>query len=460
MTLRMRLLAVYALVGLSLMVGSVSVLHLQRNYLDSKIDGRLVRLSSVAEQIVRGPGAPDAQSSELLRGFWEGYIGVFEQSGELKVVSTPSADQQLSPDVDLYSASVEPQTVATRFGNADFIRTMTVGLSDGRIALVGLTTTDRDSALTRLRNTLVLVNIFILSLLGLALWWLVRLGFRPIVQLTREAEAIARGDQDGNLEFGLPSSSETAMLRDSISRAIAVKEDSERRMRQFIADASHELRTPLTSVDGYSSLYLSGALKTQVEVDDAMHRINSEAKRMSNLVTDLTTLSDLELRPRFMTESFSLFPVLQNLVSDFRITNQGRTIELNCSTDIMIFSDSEVVFQVISILVSNAIRHTPSETSIWVVAEKDAGGVKINVTDEGPGIDAQHLTYLFDRFYRVDPSRSTATGGSGLGLSILGEIMKSAGGDYGVESVVGSGSSFWIRFPSMPVTADKSWGNE
>ena len=460
MTLRIRLLAVYALVGLSLMVGSVSVLHLQRNYLDSKIDGRLVRLSSVAEQIVRGPGSSGAQSSELLRGFWEGYIGVFEQSGELKVVSTPSADQQLSPDVDLYSASVEPQTVATRFGNADFIRTMTIGLSDGRIALVGLTTTDRDSALMRLRNTLVVVNIFILSLLGLALWWLVRLGFRPIVQLTREAEAIARGDQDGNLESGLPSSSETAMLRDSISRAIAVKEDSERRMRQFIADASHELRTPLTSVDGYSSLYLSGALKTQGEVDDAMHRINSEAKRMSNLVTDLTTLSDLELRPRFMTESFSLFPVLQNLVSDFRTTNQGHTIELSCSADLMIFSDSEVVFQVISILVSNAIRHTPSETSIWVVAQEDTGGVKINVTDEGPGIGSQHLIHLFDRFYRVDPSRSTATGGSGLGLSILGEIMKSAGGDYGVESVVGSGSSFWIRFPSMPVTADKSWGNE
>lgn len=460
MTLRMRMFAVYALVGLSLLAGSASVLHLQRNYLDSKIDGRLVRLSSVAEQIVRGAGAFDAESSKLLRGFWEGYIGVFEQSGELKVVSTPSDDQQLSPDVDLYSASVKPQTVGTRFGNAGSIRTMTVGLSDGRIALVGLTTTDRDSALVRLRNALVVANIFILSLLGIALWWLVRLGFRPIVQLTREAEAIARGDMEGNLESGLPSSSETAMLRDSISRAIAVKEDSERRMRRFIADASHELRTPLTSVDGYSSLYLSGALKTQGEVDDAMHRINSEAKRMSNLVTDLTTLSDLELRPRFITESFSIFPVLHNLVSDFRITNQGRTIELSCSTDLMIFSNSEVVFQVISILVSNAIRHTPPETSIWVIAQKDAGGVKINVTDEGPGIDAQQLAYLFDRFYRVDPSRSSATGGSGLGLSILGELMKSAGGDYGVESVVGSGSNFWIRFPSMPVTADKSWGNE
>lgn len=460
MTLRVRLFIVYALVGLSLSVGSVSVLHLQRSYLDSKIDGRLVRLSTVAEQIVRGAGTSDAQSSDLLRGFWEGYIGVFEQSGDLKVVSTPSADRQLSPDVDLYSASVEPRTVATRLGNADFIRTMTVRLSDGRIALVGLMTTDRDSAVMRLRNTLVVANIFVLSLLGLALWWLVRLGFRPIIQLTREAEAIARGDMGVNLESGSPSSSETAMLRESISRAIAVKEDSERRMRRFIADASHELRTPLTSVDGYSSLYLSGALKTQSEVDDAMQRINSEAKRMSNLVTDLTTLSDLELRPRFKAESFSLLPVLHNLVSDFRITNRGRTIELSCLADLVIFSNSEVVFQVLSILVSNAIRHTPSETSIWVDAQEVAGGVRINVTDEGAGIDAPHLEYLFDRFYRVDSSRSTATGGSGLGLSILGELMKSVGGDYGVESVVGSGSSFWIRFPSMPLTTDTSWGNE
>lgn len=449
MTLRSRLIAAFVLVALAITSAAFSILYFQQRYIDNQIDRRLERLSSVAEVIVAQSETRTSESQLLLNALWEGYVGVFESNGSLQKVNTPESDPELQPDVNLYSASVDPQTQFTTSGKAKKIRTMTVALSDGRVALVGLATTEGDEVISQLKTTLVSAGLVIYCLLGLTSWWLYRLGLRPIRLMTREAEAIADGTRRAAIITRPRTSIETAKLEQSMNRAISTTQQSELRMRRLLADASHELRTPLTSLQGYSSLYLTGVLRSDEQVSDAMNRIHDESLRMSRLVNELLELSSLEERTVSLKKNFSLLPLLEKLKQDVRASHPLRIVGVNCQSSIEINGDDSLVFQAILNLVSNAIRHTSDEAEIRISAFSTLNCTRIEVADNGQGIAPEYLAHLFDRFYRVDESRGTQTGGSGLGLAIVSEIMRFHKGGCGVESTEGEGSIFWLEFPDL-----------
>lgn len=446
MTLRFRLLLAFSLVTLSLGVAATVILRFQQQYINGQSDMRLERLSTIAETVISQSQDSDPEARTTLDALWEGYIGVFESDGSLTNVLTPQSDPSLRPKVDLYSASVLPQTVDTTSGRAGRMRTKTVALKDGRVALIGLATTESDDVIARLRATLVVVGASVFLLLVMVLWWAYRLGLRPIRTLTRDAEDVASGTRRSVVDTGLRSTVETAQLGQSINRALSASQQSELMMRRFLGDVSHELRTPLTSLQGYSRLYLTGGLTTDEQVRDAMSRMHAESIRMSNLVKDLLDLNRLESDVADIGEEVLLSVVLRNVRADVLAANPERSISVDCDELIRVTGNEELIFQAVLNLVSNAVRHAGADAHVALEAKRFDGRVRVTVGDNGAGIPSEHLPHVFERFYRVDKGRGSDSGGSGLGLAIVAQIMRVHGGTFGVNSVTGEGTTFWLEF--------------
>lgn len=448
MTLQNRFLVSLVLVFTAIVGAAFSIISFQTTFVNEQMDTRLKRLGDVAESIVFESEKSLSNSQVLLDALWEGYIGVFESDGTLSTIKSPEFDRAIEPDVDLYTASVSPQTHRTRSGNATSIRTMTIALSDGRVALVGLVSTQAEDVIVQLKSTLFIAGLLISIFLGISAWWLYRLGLRPIKILTQEAEAIAAGDKTEGFLSGNNLNTEAAQLEKALNRAIAATQQSEVRMRRFLADASHELRTPLTSLRGYSDLFLSGGLTSTQQITDAMQRIHDESIRMSRLVGELLELNGLEGKPSTIKKPFFLLPLLEKLVSDVNAIEAGREVTINCHRSLIVVGDESLIFQALMNLVGNALRYTPSDAAIDISAVDNLGSVRIDVSDMGPGISSENIPRLFDRFFRVDQGRASNVGGAGLGLAIVAEIMRLHQGDFGVESTLGSGSNFWLSFPT------------
>lgn len=447
MTLRARLTLGLLVCFSILLLAFTLVLVIQNDYVNSQIDKRLDRLAQIAEIVVAETEADDAESRRVLDALWEGYIGVFDGDGELSTVVAPSSDRNLVPAVDVYSASVTPKTGPTRSGLADMVRSKTIPLKDGRIALVGLVTTDGDSAIARLKTTLALAGVLVAALMLILSWWSYRLGFGPIARMIKDADAFSRGDAGRRLRVA-GRGTETAALATSLNNLIDTAVESEQKMRKFVADASHELRTPLTSLQGYASLYMAGVISTPEATRDAMTRIHAESARMARLVEDLLQLDQRDLTHKFNSESIDVVSLLEDLVADLRAVDHGREIVFTAQEGLRVHTDRERCVQVLLALCSNALVHAGDDALISIAAWSTPDGVIFEVSDSGRGIAPEHLPYVFDRLYKVDESRSGRTSGSGLGLSIVAEIMRASGGDFGVSSTVGVGSSFWVRFPS------------
>ena len=245
-----------------------------------------------------------------------------------------------------------------------------------------------------------------------------------------------------------------------VETSFAVREASEERMRQFVADASHELRTPLATVRGYAELYRQGAVRDPEAVGSAMERIEAESERMSGLVEDLLTLARIDDAPEVDMAPVDLTVLAADAVADARVRAPERRISLlgldgPVGQTIVVGSEPKLR-QVVTNLVANALRHTPAGTPVEVAvgvdptASSPSGGVALEVRDHGPGVPPEVATKVFERFYRADPSRGrTAGGGSGLGLAIVAAIVALHHGRVGVAQTPGGGATFVVRLPQQ-----------
>lgn len=248
---------------------------------------------------------------------------------------------------------------------------------------------------------------------------------------------------------------------EQLEREHAELEKLERVRKDFIINVSHELRTPLASIQGYTETLIDGA------IDDPQHNvkflniIRANSERLGRLISDLLTLSRIELGiTKFQFASYriedllrdcqeSILPIAAKKQIDIVLEKppadpQGQALEVFC--------DSEAVHQVVSNLLDNAIKYTPQGGRIRLYCSGEFSGfVKVSVEDTGAGIPGEELTRLFERFYRVDKARSRELGGTGLGLAIVKHMAKAHGGEVGVESEVGRGSRFWFTLPTHDI---------
>lgn len=232
---------------------------------------------------------------------------------------------------------------------------------------------------------------------------------------------------------------------------VTEKKRLEKVRQDFISNVSHELKTPLTSIKAMVEVLLEGGAEDSKLRKDFLENINQEVDRLSRLVSDLLLLSRLESDREFLNPVPTDFVTLINrAVSRFqpRAMKEGLTLSLDIKGEIPPLKvDVNYIDQVISNLIDNAIKYTPSGGRIDVIVEDIGKGIKVSVRDTGIGIPKEDLPRIFERFYRGEKSRNLSLGGVGLGLSIVKHIVEAHGGKVGVESEIGKGSTFYFIIP-------------
>lgn len=283
---------------------------------------------------------------------------------------------------------------------------------------------------------------------------------RALVPLTNVTDTVEKIDA-GNLSERLPAmqgQAEIDRLAASFNRMLErlelsflAEQEAKERMRRFVADASHELRTPLTSIHGFLEVLLRGASKQPEQLEQSLRSMFGESRRLGKLVQDLLLLASLDRSLELRTELADLNQVLSEMEPQLRVLAQDRTIQLELRPIPTIGIDVDKMKQVVLNLVHNAVQHTASRTGRIVIAtESGRNGATLSVADNGTGIAPEHLDRLFDRFYRVDESRSRLQGGTGLGLAITKSIVEHHGGTIQARSKVGHGTAFLVFLPVSP----------
>ena len=223
--------------------------------------------------------------------------------------------------------------------------------------------------------------------------------------------------------------------------------------REFVANVSHELRTPITAIQGFVDTLLEGAMEQPEDRRRFLEIIARQTKRLSAIIEDLLALARLEHEPQKEAVQMERGSVLETLRAAVeqnlaKARRKGISLELECPAELMADMNSHLVEQAVANLIDNAVKHSSEGASVRIKGYEAGDWVRISVSDRGCGIEPEHLPRLFERFYRVDKARSRASGGTGLGLSLVKHIAEAHGGRAEVESKSGEGSTFTVSLRS------------
>lgn len=276
----------------------------------------------------------------------------------------------------------------------------------------------------------------------------------PLFNMVDTAEQIDAGHlarrfptRQGQTEIDRLAESFNGMLK-RLEASFEAERETKEQMRRFIADASHELRTPLTSIHGFLEVLLRGAANNPDQLHQALKSMHGESERLNKLVQDLLLLAKLDRTPHIELAEGFLDNVILDMEPQLRILAGNRKLSLLIEPNIKGKFDADKMKQVILNLFQNAVQHTdPEKGNIQISLSESNNGVQLSVQDNGQGISNTNLSYVFERFYRSDSSRTRKYGGAGLGLSITKSIIEVHGGTISVESQEGEGSTFKIWLP-------------
>lgn len=446
-SLRTKLTALaMALIGLLLIVSSLGTISLLRTYLQQNVDTLLTSTASTLSQ--ENPlfleARLDSGQLRLPRLPSDYYIAFLDDTGNVVagLVSSANESEQV-PDL----SALDLQMVLATGGLPFEVRGVdgagsslsNRGLNWRMVALplsglngsvvVALPTRSNDALIDQYRGIGAGFGLLLLLVSGLSIWLTITSALRPLREVERTANQVAKGDtsqrlleRPGNTEIARLNRSLNSML-EGIDDALHSRNRTVEQMRRFIADASHELRTPLVSLRGYAELYRMGALKKKSQVDEAMQRIESEAIRMSQLVESLLTLTRLDETKALNLTETEVSSIVQNAIRDAEVASGNKRISLidlqgNAwpeSQELVVSIDGAQFRQVVINLLSNATRFAGPNGPIEVAIGSEAGQFVVEVRDHGEGIPKELRDKVFERFYRADNSRNRETGGSGLG---------------------------------------------
>lgn len=336
---------------------------------------------------------------------------------------------------------------------ADFRVATTVLPSSLGSVIVAQSLSDFDKTTHRIGVVFLLIGGLVLVFIGFASRQVIKLSMKPLEKIEETAEKIAAGDLSARLdnfepdtEVGRLSTSLNTMLS-RIEESFAARAESENKLRRFVADASHELRTPLTSIRGFAELHRQGAVPDGEKTRELIGRIEKESMRMGYLVEDLLMLARMDQSRELEMTDVDLSNLVTEAVSSAQAAGPDHPVTMDIAHDVHTQGDADKIYQVVTNLLANARAHTPEGTKIHVATYSDDNGSYVTVADNGPGLSQEDQERIFERFYRVDTSRQrNSREGSGLGLSIVDEVMKAHGGSVSVASEPGNGATFTLHF--------------
>jgi len=336
---------------------------------------------------------------------------------------------------------------------ADFRIATTVLPSSLGSVIVAQSLSDFDKTTHRIGVVFLIIGGLVLLFIAFASRQVIKVSMRPLEKIEVTAEKIAAGDLSArlenfepNTEVGRLSTSLNIMLS-RIEESFSARTKSEEKLRRFVADASHELRTPLTSIRGFAELHRQGAVPEGEKTRELITRIEKESMRMGYLVEDLLMLARMDQSRELVIADVDLSNLVKEAVSSAQAAGPDHPVTLDIAHGVRTQGDADKIYQVITNLLANARAHTPAGTEIHVATYSDEHGSYVTVADKGPGLTAEDQTHIFERFYRVDSSRQRSSNdGSGLGLSIVDEVMKAHGGTVSAASELGDGATFTLHF--------------
>ncbi|MFB9963951.1 sensor histidine kinase [Sinosporangium siamense] len=497
------------LVTLALVLMGVSAVQLLRGYMQDRIDEQLTSITRAPPQLAEGSqphsdeaagvvaalqGDGDLGARMRLRPFrvfgMVYAITVRPDGRHLRViVAPPDAVRPKLPPLtatDVVKRGPQPFTVGSTTPNGPDWRVVVALARNGNARVVAISMGEQIETVRQLVHFIGLTGLAVVIVMATACYMLVRRSLRPLIAIKRSTMAIAAGDLSRRVPVP-PGGSEIGRLGEAINDMLAQLErafldrqaseaaaqeaaraaeksakaasesadsakDSEDRMRRFVADASHELRTPLTSIRGFAELYRHQDAGRDVEAARLLRRIEDEATRMGLLVDDLLLLARLDRQRPLTTAPVDMLSLAAGAVLDARILAPERDVDLvrldAAEVPVMVSGDETRLRQVVGNLVDNALRHTPKGTPFQVGVGVEGDEVVLEVVDQGPGFGALDPEWVFERFYRADPSRTRGMGGgSGLGLSIVAALVKAHGGTVTAERAPGGGALFRVRLP-------------
>lgn len=270
---------------------------------------------------------------------------------------------------------------------------------------------------------------------------------RPIERLTAAAQRMEKGDL--SVRVPVDSQDEIGKLAHAFNAMASSLAMQEQLRRNLVSDVAHELRTPLTNLRGYLEAVRDGLIQPDAGLIDNLYE---ETMLLNRLVSDLHELAQAEAgQLNLVRRPVRVDEVVHRVVEAFnwQVESKGLTLRVDVPADLPLADvDPERIGQVLRNLLSNAILHTPSGGEIDIIARAEGKWATVAVKDTGEGIPPEHLPFVFDRFYRVDKSRSRLTGGVGLGLAIAKQLVEAHGGEIRVQSTLGQGSIFSFTLPT------------
>ena len=428
--LRTRILAgVLAVTIVAFAAFDVIAVAALRSYLIGRVDSNLrtvLRLSGqrLTRLIYEAEAGRTPQILQVGLGAYD-YLAFVPDHGRPVVLdAAPRVAPMLPADLAALAAGGQPRTVGDVHGSEQ-LRLRAQPASGGTLVITGsLGEVQRTTA--KLRLIVVVGSVIAVALIALGVTLIVRRGLRPLESMAVEADRITAGDltsrvgpEDPGSEVGRLAAALNGMLA-RIDATIREREADQDVMRRFFADASHELRTPLASLRSNAELYEQGALPRRSQVDEAMRRIRLEAERMSRLVDDMLGLARLDQHPNRQHEPVDLTALLEGCAERARIVDPDRTWAGDISPGLVTTGDAELIARAVDNLIANVRAHTPAGTTATITAVGRDTEIEIEVSDDGPGVPADRLPRIFERFYRA--GTHTPRSGSGLGLAIVSEI--------------------------------------
>ena len=463
-TLAFRLTAWYVLAGLTLVIlASASLYSLLVTELEKSTDLFLADKVHVLRTMLRErPNDWDGLREEIelesaARRYQQFYIRLLDQR-DVPLLTTPGMAEQL----DLAQLTARTQSRPERAVNVkgkngrSFVVTraaMPVGTSaQTDTAQIAIDVSQQEALLARYRQRFWVILLGALASFPLIGYQIARRGIRPVREVARTARHITSTNLHERIHAdGYPS--ELASLAATFNEMLDRLQESFDRISKFSADIAHDLRTPVNNIRGEAEVALARA-RTVDEYREVIGSCLEEAVRLSDLIGDLLFLARAESPLAHLhRERINVGELLSGIREYYEApaVDQGVSLCMVVPNEPVIAQlDRTLLQRAVGNLVSNALAHTPPGKSVVLGASLEPAAVRIEVSDTGEGIPPEALPRVFDRFFRVDESRSQASGGTGLGLAIVQSIMQLHGGNVEIASQVGQGTQVTLHLPVPP----------
>lgn len=447
------------LLGLFMSVAAYRVLLSE---VDSRLESTLARVGRVADPGTRPTGgAAGQQVGTVLVVFSSG--GVPLSAGQVAETGWVTLDDSVITTLES-AIDATTNTDITLPDDLGRYRVKTASTIGGQTMVVGIPLASLTQTMTSLIVLQAVLIVIVVTASVLIARSLVLRSLRPLNRLAATAthvsqlsldrgevsiaERVAEHDADPRTEVGRVGTAFNLMLN-NVENALAVRQDSETRVRQFVADASHELRNPLASIRGYAELTRRERGDIPSGTRHALERIESEADRMSALVNDLLLLARLDTGPAIARTEVDASEIVLNAVADARAAGPHHNWTVDVPDDpVFLDADQNRLHQIVANLLTNARTHTPPGTTVHTSVTEGPDTVDVRVTDDGPGIPAELVGRVFERFTRAEASRVRLEGSStGLGLAIVKAVVQAHNGQVRVESEPGVRTCFTITLP-------------